>query len=98
MFLIFFIPEGFQHKEHPQLIDLHNIRLHFHAMYPKEISGQIVWCQIGCAISNPITNRKVSDNLKIEELSIHHSSSLGNEKVILLCNKVNLDEKNYLFL
>lgn len=62
-------------------------------MYPKEMAGQIVWCQIGSAISNPITNRKVSDTLKIDELSTAFASSLGGERVILLCNKVNLDEK-----
>lgn len=72
---------------HPQLIDLRSVKLCFQLLGTKDDK----WRTLDYKISNQITDKKTSGELKIVDISANEASVIGGERIILLCDRVSRD-------
>lgn len=86
----------FDHISRPQHIDLQSVRLCFQVLM---LSGENerIRTPLGYAISNPIMDKRSNALPKITEVSSSMSSVMGDERIILLCDKVKREDISIVF-
>lgn len=92
----FFVSGGWDNISRPHLFDLHCVRLCFE-MFACDNTGKVINRPIAHVLSIPILDKKSSGSLKIVEISTPSASVMGGDKIIILCDKVKLQEISVLF-
>uniref|UniRef100_A0A1A9WBI7 RHD domain-containing protein n=1 Tax=Glossina brevipalpis TaxID=37001 RepID=A0A1A9WBI7_9MUSC len=78
---------GFQHRFQPASIDLNSVRLCFQVFMEGEQKGRFTQ-PLPPVVSEPIYDKKAMSDLVICRLCSCSASVLGNNQIILLCEKV----------
>lgn len=93
--MIFLVLGGWDNISRPHLFHLHCVRLCFE-VFTYDNTGKLNKL-IGHVLSTPIIDKKSNGSLKIVEISSPSASVLGGDKIIILCDKVKLQEISVLF-
>lgn len=88
--LPFFVADGFGHADDPKSININAVRLCFHVSIVDPCNGTRVW--LAPVVSEPIIDKKSCRDLEIVELSDYESPAFGAKKIIMLCEKVNMND------
>lgn len=79
----------------PQLIDLHCVRLCFQVI--GRTNDPMKPINVGYAVSNKITDKRIHGSLNIVELSSAMSQAQGGDKILIFCDRVKREDISIVF-